>query len=85
MPCAAGGSLACVGCLAVPSTIVHAVVGDIDWTVALLLIAGAIPAARIGALVVLRAREGSLQTAMGVLLSVVALVYGLSELLAALR
>lgn len=76
-------SLVCIGCLAVPSTIVHAFIGDIDWTVALALTAGTIPGARIGTRVALQAHEGRLQTAMGIVLTIVALVYGLTELLAA--
>lgn len=77
-------SLICVGCLAVPSTIVHGIVGDVDWTVALLLAVGTIPAARVGARIALAAQDGRLQMAMGVLLLVVAVVYGTTELVAAL-
>ncbi len=38
---------ACVGIFAIPGTITHAYLGDIDWTDALALAAGVIPGAHI--------------------------------------
>jgi uncharacterized membrane protein YfcA len=75
-------SLACVGLLAVPSTITHAIVGDIDWTVALLLTVGVLPGARLGAGLAIRTSERGLRIAVAVFLGVVSVVYGLGELLA---
>ena len=37
-------SLACVGIFAIPGTITHAIQGDIDWTFAIALAVGVIPA-----------------------------------------
>lgn len=77
-------SLACVGILALPSTITHAALGDIDWRLALLLAAAVVPGARVGAALSIRARERRLRLALGVFLAIVALGYGAGELTAAL-
>jgi len=77
-------SLACVGILAVPSTVTHAFLGDIDWRMALLLTAGAVPGARLGAALSIRTGDRRLRLALGVFLGVVALAYGGGELTAAL-
>ena len=78
-------SLACVGILAVPSTVTHAALGDIDWRLALLLAAGVVPGARVGAALSIRARERRLRLALGAFLAMVAVGYGAGELTAALR
>ena len=77
-------SLACVGILAVPSTVTHAFLGDIDWRMALLLTAGAVPGARLGAALSIRTGDRRLRLALGAFLGIVALAYGGGEL-AALR
>lgn len=76
-------SLACVGILAVPSTVTHAFLGDIDWRLALLLTAGAVPGARLGAALSIRTGNRRLRLALGAFLGVVALGYGAGELAAA--
>lgn len=78
-------SLACVGILAVPSTVTHAALGDIDWRLALLLAGAVVPGARVGAALSIRARERRLRLALGSFLAVVAVGYGAGELTAALR
>ncbi len=78
-------SLACVGILAVPSTITHAVLGDIDWRLAVCLAAGAVPGARLGASLSLRMSDRRLRLAVAGLLGAVSLVYGFGELVAASR
>ncbi len=78
-------SLACVGILAVPSTITHALIGNIDWRIALLLAAGVVPGARLGAAAAIRAGDRRLRLAVAALLGTLALVYGVSELRYALR
>jgi uncharacterized membrane protein YfcA len=78
-------SLACVGIFAIPSTIAHAALGDIDWRLAILLAIGVIPGARIGAAVSIRATNQRLRVAVAVLLGSLAVLYGASELRAALR
>ncbi len=78
-------SLACVGILAVPSTITHAVLGTIEWRFAVLLAAGVIPGARLGAALAIRAEARRLRLAVAAVLGVLAVVYGISEVRSALR
>jgi uncharacterized membrane protein YfcA len=62
---ALGTSLALSAALAVPSTIVHAFLGHIDWALALVFGLAAVPLAGLGAAVALRMRERSLTLAYG--------------------
>ena len=78
-------SLACVGILAIPSTVTHAFIGTVDWRFALLLDAGVIPGARLGATLAIRAEARRLRLAVAAVLGVLAVVYGVSELRSALR
>ena len=66
----------------VPAMITHAWLGHINWTFALLLMAGVVPGARIGARVTLTGSEARLQLLMGLFFTLLALVYGGSELVA---
>jgi uncharacterized membrane protein YfcA len=75
-----GTSLACVGILAVPGTIAHALLGDIDWSYAIPLCIAVIPGARIGAHLATRASDRSLRRAVGTGLGIVAVVYAAGEL-----
>jgi len=72
-------SLVCVGIFAVPATITHAFLGDIDWRLAILLTIGVIPGARIGASLTIRTAERRLRLAVGIFLALVALVYFVTE------
>jgi uncharacterized protein len=63
---ALGTSLVLAACLAVPATVVHALLGHIDWTLTLAFGLAAAPAAGAGAQLALRARAGSLTLAYGV-------------------
>jgi uncharacterized membrane protein YfcA len=82
---ALGTSLTAVVVLAIPGTIVHAVLGNIDWTAALLLAMGSIPGARIGATIALGTRERSLRILVGSFLGLVAVVYGVQQIVALTR
>ena len=77
-------SLACVGILALPSTVTHAFLGDIDWRFATLLAVGVVPGARLGAAAALRASDRRLRLAVALALAVLAVFYGGSELRSAL-
>ncbi|MEJ7765035.1 MAG: sulfite exporter TauE/SafE family protein [Acidimicrobiales bacterium] len=77
-------SLACVGILAVPGTVTHALLGDIDWRLAVLLTVGAVPGARLGAAIAIAASDRRLRLAVAIGLGVVAVLYAGGEL-AALR
>lgn len=77
-------SLVCVGMFAVPGTITHALLGDIDWRVALLLSAGVVPGARIGAGLAIRAGDTLLRRRVAAFLAVVAVLTTVGELAALL-
>jgi uncharacterized membrane protein YfcA len=72
-------SLVCVGIFGVPAAITHALLGDVDWRLAILLMIGVIPGAWVGASLTLRTAERRLRLAVGVFLAVVALVYLVTE------
>lgn len=73
-------SLLCVGVLAVPSIIAHTLIGDINWPVSTLLAIGTVPGAHFGARAAARVSDKFFRTSAATVLSVVALIYGVSEL-----
>jgi uncharacterized protein len=78
-------SLVCVGIFGVPATITHALLGDIDWRLAVLLTIAVVPGARIGASLTIRTAERRLRLAIGCFLAIVALVYFITETRALLQ
>jgi len=76
-------SLVAVAMLSIPAMAMHAWLGHINWTYALLLTIGVMPGARLGARFTLKGSEVQLRYLMGVLFTVLAVVYGGAELLAA--
>jgi uncharacterized membrane protein YfcA len=79
---AIGTSLACVGLLAIPGTITHAFLHDIDWRFAAFLAVGVVPGARLGSALAIRSSDRRLRLSVAVFLGVVALVYGIGEIIA---
>jgi len=77
---ALGTSLVLIAIIAVPGTIVHAILGHIDWAIFLVLVIGVIPGARIGATIALGTRERTLRLLVGAFLLAVSVVYGIAEL-----
>jgi len=77
-------SLACVGILAIPGTITHAFLDDVDWRLAIFLTLGVVPGARLGARLTIAAQNRRLQLTVAVLLGGIGLLYGLGELAALL-
>jgi uncharacterized membrane protein YfcA len=75
-------SLVCVGAFAVPGTINHARLGHMDGRVAIALIAGVIPGARIGAALSIRASDRRLRVTVATFLGATAVLYAGGELLA---
>lgn len=75
-------SLACVALFAVPGTVTHALLGNIDWRFALLLAVGVIPGARVGAGLTVRADDRRLRTVVAAFLGLTALLYAGGELVA---
>lgn len=78
-------SLVCVAALAIPGTVTHAVLGNIDWRAAAFLTLTVIPGSRLGVAATLRASERALRTSVAGLLGVVAVVYAGGELASLLR
>jgi len=75
-------SLVCVGLVSIPGTITHQLLGDIDWLFALPLMVAAIPGARVGAHLAIRASDRTLRITVGSVLGTIAVVYGVVELVA---
>jgi uncharacterized membrane protein YfcA len=78
-------SLACVGLLAIPGTITHALKHHIDWAFALPLCIGVIPGAQIGSRLAIKAADRSLRRFTGIVLGTIALVYAAAEVIALAR
>jgi uncharacterized protein len=81
---ALGTSLLTIPALVVPGTIVHAAFGHVDWWAALYLTIGAVPGARIGAMLALGTAERTLRLVVGGGMLVIAVLYAglqISELL----
>jgi uncharacterized membrane protein YfcA len=74
-------SLVCVGVLAVPGTITHAVLGNVDWGFAIPLAIGVIPGAQLGAHLAIRASARTLRLAVAAALGAIAVAYAISEIL----
>ena len=72
-------SLVCVGVFALPATVTHALLGDVDWRLAALLTVGVVPGARLGAGLTIRTAERRLRRLVGLFLGVVAVVYFVTE------
>ena len=77
---AIGTSLIAIGILAVPGTITHAILGHIDWSIALVLTLGVVPGALLGARISLGSSERSIRLAFAGMLVVVGGWLAISEL-----
>lgn len=75
-------SLVCVGAFAVPGTITHALLDHIDVRVAMALVVGVIPGARLGAALTIRATDRRLRVTVAGFLGVIAVLYATGELIA---
>jgi len=82
---ALGTSLLAIVVLVVPGTVVHTLLGHIDWAIFATVTIGAVPGARLGAGVALGTRERTLRMLVGSFLLVVAVAYGLDELITLVR
>ena len=78
-------SLVCVGLFAIPGTITHAALGDVDWRFALLLCVGVVPGARLGAAAAIRTTDRRLRLSVGWFLGMVAVIYAVGELISLSR
>jgi uncharacterized protein len=78
-------SLVCVGAFAVPGTITHAIEGRVDWRMAIALVVGVVPGARLGAALTLKATDRRLRLTVASFLGATAVLYAITELLALTR
>jgi uncharacterized protein len=77
---AIGTSLAAIAILAVPGTVMHSVLGNVDWRMAAGLIVGVVPGAWLGSRIALGASDRAVRIAFAVVLLLVGGVLGGSEL-----
>jgi uncharacterized membrane protein YfcA len=74
-------SLVAVAMFSVPALVTHAVNGHIVWPLALALTVGVVPGARLGSRLTVKASERTVRTAFGVIIGLLAVVYGVTELM----
>lgn len=82
---AVASSLVAVAIFSVPALVAHMALGHVDWTYALPLMFGVVPGAQLGARMTIGASEHTLRRAFGLLVVVLAVVYGATELSSLLR
>jgi uncharacterized protein len=78
-------SLVCAGIFAIPATITHALIGTIDWPIALALSFGCIPGARLCSSLAVWAGDRRLRLWVAIVAGVIALSYAAGETAALLR
>jgi uncharacterized protein len=76
---ALGTSLAVVAAQAIPGSVTHAIIGNIDWTIAGGLVCGVIPGARIGSRLAVATEDRKLRTIVAVAMMALAIVFGGTE------
>jgi uncharacterized membrane protein YfcA len=79
---AIASSLLCVAAFAVPGTITHWALGDIDWRFAIPLAIGVVPGARLGAALAIRANDVHLRRIVAIFLGATSVIYGAGEIAA---
>ncbi len=77
---AVASSLVSVALFSIPALITHALLGHVDWAVALLLAAGVVPGARFGSHLTVSTSDRTLRRLCGLFFVILALVYGATEL-----
>jgi uncharacterized membrane protein YfcA len=75
-------SLVCAGVFAIPATATHAAIGTVEWPTALLLTAGAVPGANVGARMAIRASDRRLRLAVATTIGLIAVTYAVGESIA---
>jgi len=77
---ALGTSLAIVAAQAIPGSVTHALIGNIDWTIAGGLVLGVIPGARIGSRLAVATEDARLRLTVALAMMILALIFGGTEL-----
>lgn len=80
-----GTSLACVGLIAIPGTVTHQLLDNVNWFYALPLMVSAIPGARVGAHLAINAPDRHLRIVVASVLGVISIGYGTAEFIALTR
>lgn len=80
-----GTSLAVIAVIAVPGTVVHAILGHISGWLFLYLVIGVVPGAYLGARVGIRTREPLLYTLFGILLALFGAGFIVNEIISMVR
>jgi uncharacterized membrane protein YfcA len=76
---AVGSSLVAVAVLSVPAVVAQSLLGNIDWWIALALVAGVVPGARMGSRLALLASEATIAKVCGGLLVLLAALQAVTE------
>jgi uncharacterized membrane protein YfcA len=76
-----GTSLAVIAIIAIPGTVVHALLGHISGWLFLYLVVGVIPGAYLGARLAIKAREPVLYTGFGVLVVIFGIIFIVNEII----
>jgi uncharacterized membrane protein YfcA len=74
-------SLVAVAIFSVPALVTHAVNGNIDWLLAVPLMVGVVPGARLGSSLTIGASERTVRMVFGVVIGLLAVVFGVTEVL----
>jgi uncharacterized membrane protein YfcA len=77
---AVASSLVAVAIFSIPALVAHVALGHVDWRYALPLMLGVVPGAQVGARLTIGASEQSVRRWFGILVIVVAVIYGGTEL-----
>ncbi|MEX0874939.1 MAG: sulfite exporter TauE/SafE family protein [Actinomycetota bacterium] len=77
---ALGTSLAVVAAQAVPGTLTHALIGNIDWSIAGGLVLGVIPGAWIGSRIAVAAEDRKLRTVVALAMAALAVAFAVTEI-----
>jgi hypothetical protein len=77
---ALGTSLAVVAAQAIPGTITHGLIGNIDWRIAAGLAIGVIPGARVGSRWAVAAEDRRLRAVVAIAMAALAVAFGVTEL-----
>ncbi len=77
---ALGTSLAVVAAQAIPGTITHALIGNIDWAIAGGLVIGVVPGARIGSRLAVAAEDRKLRTIVAIAMALLAVAFAVTEI-----
>ncbi len=76
---AVASSLVAVAIFQVPALITHIWLGHVNWAIALPLMAGVVPGAQVGAKMTLAASDRTIRILFGLLIVVMAMIYGVTE------